>query len=160
MKIKFNTAIKLVLFVVFVSMMWSCKKMPYYAQYADVENQVWDRRDTLLFELHKADTTAFQHLNIGVRATDMYKYRKLSLGVEVYDNGKKLSRNVVHYELFSERGLRKGDGVIYFDSEQHVCPINIVKGHTYRFKVYHLMRLDPIVGICNVFVQVSDKQSK
>ena len=157
MRTSFNTTLRLVLPVLLVAMMWSCNKMPYYAQYANIENQHWDSRDTLLFELHDADTTVLQHLSLGVRAIDAYKYRKLNLGIDVYDNGKKCSSNVIAYELFSERGIRKGDGVVYSENEKYVRSLNIVKGHTYRFKVYHLMRLDPIDGISNVYIQISDK---
>ena len=133
--------------------------MPYYAQYVDLEGQTWDSRDTLRFEMYEADTTGIRHLSLGIRATDAYEYRKLNVGIKVFDNGKVCHKDVLSYELYDADGERKGDGTIYSENERYVCPLHITKGHTYTFKVYHLMRLDPLVGISNVYIQVKDKSS-
>ncbi len=162
MRIKANIISHLrLLFSLFLMVtVWSCNKMPYYAQYSNLEQQTWDSRDTLLFELHDADTTALQHLSLGVRVTEDYHYRKLTLGIDVYDNGKRLSHDVVPFELFTKKGERNGDGVVYTEAEHDVRPLSIQKGHTYRFKVYHIMRLDPLHGVSNVFIQISDEREE
>ncbi len=160
MRIKANTSLRFVLSVLLTFMIWSCNRMPYYAQYVNLERQTWDSHDTLRFELHEADTTVLQHLSLGVRATGAYEYRKLNVGIEVFDKGKVCHKDVLSYELYDADGERKGDGTIYSENERYVCPLQIKKGHTYTFKVYHLMRLDPLVGISNVFIQISDEQAE
>lgn len=131
-----------------------------------VDTERWYMDDTAVFEMPASvDEDAEPHiqsLSASVRFTEAYQYGNLSLGVKVYKNDEiktqLVKTDTLNFDLFKENGDDNGAGSVFLESKQSSLDIEIDPSASYTIKVYHIMRLDPISGITNVMIQVSDKK--
>lgn len=147
----------------FAIVLWSCQKQPYFIHHSDIPHDRWDSRDTLVFEVPGMDfdnKPVFpMTLSACVRYTDEYKYRKVVLGVEVYnkESRKLIKTGTLSYTLYDEKARRRGNGTVYLESETQSLDFEMNPYNPYLIKVFHKMRLDPLEGISNVVIQVDGK---
>lgn len=140
----------------------SCGRGPYFIAHSDINEDGWNSRDTCVFELPVDSDDCYPYTKIltaSVRYTDLYKYRNLCIGVQVYDEKKLVRTDTLDFELYKPNGENNGNGANFFESEELFYDVEICSKTPHLIKVYHIMRLDPLVGITNVVVQL-DKANK
>jgi len=111
----------------------------------------------LVFDVDIADTTATYRVEVDVRHAGTYAYRNLYVGRDVLNKGGTVYHDTAEFQLASPEGQWIGDGItglktvtLPYRSEGLRFP----KPDTYRFRLQHLMRDEPLEGIHSVALKL------
>lgn len=137
-------------------LLYSCQGSPLLSGYSHVDREAWYREDTAVISMNGEwmDENVSPNggtLMVGVRYTDAYRYKKISLLVELQDEEATIARDTVHFNLFDPNGHVVGRGLGYHDAMQPAIKLKALKGKgPYKVRITHLMRQNPVQGITEV----------
>ena len=134
-----------------------CSPSPEFAVVRDIPGEAWYSDSLLVFDVEIADTTATYRVEVDVRHAGTYAYRNLYVGRDVLNTGGTVYRDTAEFQLASPEGQWIGDGItglktvpLPYRSEGLRFP----KPDTYRFRLQHLMRDEPLKGIHSVALKL------
>lgn len=133
----------------------ACQDIPFFSKYYAVDTEGWDSRDTLVYSLPEVTSSADYDVTVSVRTIQSYKYDNLALVLRLYEGKKLVSVDTVKYDIYDMNGEHRGTGFPYVEHETalHHSFQLLPKKH-YKVKATHIMRLDPLDGICNVGIEI------
>lgn len=137
-------------------LLYSCQGSPLLSGYSHVDREGWYREDTVVIAMNSEwmDENVSSNsgtLMVGVRYTDAYRYKKISLLVALQDEKATIAQDTVHFNLFDQNGQVVGRGLGYHDAIQPAIELKALKGKgTYKVRITHLMRQNPVQGITEV----------
>lgn len=132
----------------------ACQDMPFFTEYKSVDTQGWYATDVFVYKLPEVEENAQCNAKVCVRALQNYEYDNLALVVRMYEGKKEVSVDSVYLKLFDENGVSTGIG---FPHTEYSCDIKskqLKPGKKYKFKISHIMRLDPLQGISEVGIEL------
>ena len=134
-----------------------CSPRPEFAVVRDIPGEAWYADSMLVFDVEIADTTATYRVEVDVRHAGTYAYRNLYVGRDVLNKGGTVYRDTAEFQLANPEGQWIGDGItglktvtLPYRSEGLRFP----KPDTYRFRLQHLMRDEPLKGIHSVALKL------
>lgn len=134
-----------------------CSPSPEFAVVRDIPGEAWYIDSMLVFDVAIADTTATYRVEVDVRHAGTYAYRNLYVGRDVLNKGGTVYHDTAEFQLASPEGQWIGDGItglktvtLPYRSEGLRFP----KADTYRFRLQHLMRDEPLEGIHSVALKL------
>ena len=134
-----------------------CSPSPEFAVVRDIPGEAWYADSMLVFDVAIADTTATYRVEVDVRHAGTYAYRNLYVGRDVLNKGGTVYHDTAEFQLASLEGQWIGDGItglktvtLPYRSEGLRFP----KADTYRFRLQHLMRDEPLEGIHSVALKL------
>ena len=134
-----------------------CSPSPEFAVVRDIPGEAWYSDSLLVFDVEIADTTATYRVEVDVRHAGTYAYRNLYVGRDVLNKGGTVYRYTAELQLASPEGQWIGDGItglktvtLPYRSEG----LRVPKPDTYRFRLQHLMRDEPLKGIHSVALKL------
>ena len=134
-----------------------CRPSPEFAVVRDIPGEAWYADSMLVFDVEIADTTATYRVEVDVRHAGTYAYRNLYVGRDVLNKGGTVYRDTAEFQLANPEGQWIGDGItglktvtLPYRSEGLRFP----KPDTYRFRLQHLMRDEPLKGIHSVALKL------
>jgi gliding motility-associated lipoprotein GldH len=134
-----------------------CSPSPEFAVVRDIPGEAWYADSMLVFDVEIADTTATYRVEVDVRHAGTYAYRNLYVGRDVLNKGGTVYHDTAEFQLASPEGQWIGDGItglktvtLPYRSEGLRFP----KPDTYRFRLQHLMRDEPLNGIHSVALKL------
>jgi len=78
-----------ILFLVLISLFFSCKEEHFYNQYVEIPNQIWNQSEVVKFQVDVKDISAFYNISIAINHNKKYEYGNLWLFAKVTSpNGK------------------------------------------------------------------------
>lgn len=88
-----------------------------YSDFRDLPDHGWATGAPIYFTPQCGDSTGTYDVTLAVRNTDMYKYDKLILTVDIIDTCGKVMRNRVEYTITDRYGNFQGSGFgVYYQS--------------------------------------------
>ena len=135
----------------------ACGPSPEFAVVRDLPGEAWHRDSLLIFDVDVADTSANYRVEIDLRHAGTYPYRNLYLGRDVLNERGTVYHDTAEFQLASPEGQWLCDGItglktvsLPYRSEALRFP----KAGTYRFRLQHLMRDEPLEGIHSVALKL------
>lgn len=129
-----------------------CQGNTLYHVYQPVESAGWDKGDTLYFVLPRPlAATDGENWQIGIRHQDSYPYQDIWLTVD---------GDTVHLKLTNKDGRWSGNGIGGIRQFYEDIPVPSLCTRTdsiRQIKVTHLMKHNPLPGICNVGIHIRRK---
>lgn len=126
----------------------SCRTDTRFHSYRPVQPEGWDSRDTVCFSLPSTEHGRNADCQLGIRHLDSYPYRDLWLTA----NG-----DTLHIQLADSLGKWIGTGI----GELRLFTIGIPMPRTVgdsltHVRITHIMRHNPLPGIHDVGIRISD----
>ena len=133
----------------------SCDSGTLMHSYQLLEDNCWDRTDTVTFNLPVLTTDDSCSILIGLRVTDIFPYEMLVMEVEQrYQKPFAHRIDTVYYQLTNHNGDFVEKGLNYFQFETESLPLDMKKGQTGEIRIRHLMRREIMPGIMDVGIHV------
>lgn len=135
----------------------ACGPSPEFIVVREIDGEAWYRDSMLVFDVPVADTSVTYRVEVDVRHAGDYAYRNLYVGRDVLNAGGTVYHDTAEFQLASPEGRWLGDGIaglktvtLAYRSEGLRFP----KAETYRFRMQHLMRDEPLQGIHSVALKL------
>lgn len=135
----------------------ACGPSPEFIVVREIDGEAWYRDSMLVFDVPVADTSVTYRVEVDVRHAGDYAYRNLYVGRDVLNAGGTVYHDTAEFQLASPEGTWLGDGIaglktvtLAYRSEGLRFP----KAETYRFRMQHLMRDEPLQGIHSVALKL------
>ena len=135
----------------------ACGPSPEFIVVREIDGEAWYRDSMLVFEVPVSDTSATYRVEVDVRHAGDYAYRNLYVGRDVLNARGTVYHDTAEFQLASPEGQWLGDGIaglktvtLAYRSEGLRFP----KAETYRFRMQHLMRDEPLQGIHSVALKL------
>ncbi|MCR5313598.1 MAG: gliding motility lipoprotein GldH [Bacteroidaceae bacterium] len=146
--------VKSALICLLTMLIWACVQPPYYTEHKIIDNDTWYRLDTVVVKVPNAPKDIRKDLTIGVRYTTKYEYKDFCIGIRLLDNKKLIKTDTLKFNFYSDKDIPEGNGAFYKEIQKKSSEISIKKDHNYEIQIYHIMRLDPILGVSNLTVNI------
>ena len=139
----------------------SCGRNVIYTDSSEMDNNVWNLSNTVVFEYDNADTEQKTDVDFLIRTTPSYPYRNIYLFVSSFSPEGKSITDTLEYILADEKGnwYGKGTGNIRSLSLPFRQNVFFSETGTYTFRVSHGMRDVDLKGVADISIRIikSDK---
>lgn len=138
------------LFGVLALLAASCGPSPEFAVVRTISNEQWYRDSMLVFEVPVTDTAATYRVQLDVRHAGNYPYRNLYVGRDVLYRGGTAYQDTAEFQLALSDGRWIGSGIAGLKTVSlayRTEGLRFPKADTFRFRLQHLMRDEPLPGI-------------
>jgi len=129
----------------------------------EIDGEAWHRDSMLVFEVPITDTSATYRVEIDLRHAGDYSYRNLYLGRDVLNAAGTVYEDTVEFQLASPDGRWLGEGIAGLKTLSLAYRregLRFPKAETYRFRIQHLMRDEPLRGIHSVSLKLYRSDGK
>jgi gliding motility-associated lipoprotein GldH len=136
---------------------FGCNPSPEFAVVRDIPGEAWYADSMLVFDVEVSDTTVTYRVEVDVRHAGTYAYRNLYVGRDVLNKGGTVYQDTAEFQLASPEGQWIGDGITGLKSvtlPYRSEGLRFPKPDTYRFRLQHLMRDEPLNGIHSVALKL------
>ena len=159
MRTKVFTFIYMVVLLLLGMSTTSCNDPRTYDHY-----ESWERNDTLTFNLPRQWEGSYE-LSLGLRASQTFPYRSVSLIVESaiinYKHKKKLERmrrDTIHCEIITDKGMLAGqDGISNTEIRQHIASFQLNRNDSLHITIHHVMSRNNIPGISDIGLRLQKR---
>ena len=128
-----------------------------FHRYKPLPPEGWDRRDTVQFDLPKAERDIDGTLFVGLRKTANLRYRDVVLAVEQRLMSPLFYRcDTVRYLLTDDEGFALSPGVNHHQYESQHVPFHLQKGQSGSVRIRHLMRHEVIPDITELGIRIDE----
>lgn len=143
------------LFLLLLLLTAGCDKNTIIHSYQPLENNQWERTDTVRFTLPALSSDDNCNMLIGLRVTNNYPYEILVMEVaQHYQHPVAHRVDTVYYRLADESGNLMKNGVNLYQYETQAVPLEQKKGQRGEVRIHHLMHKDTLPGIVDVGIHV------
>ena len=123
--------------------------------YKSLPSEGWYRRDTICFDLPKAEENINGTLIIGLRTTSHIGIKDVVLAVEQCNETGIISRcDTIHYPLTDAEGKGLGEGVNILQYETEPLSFRLQKNKQGYVRIHHLMTQETLTGITEIGIKV------
>ncbi len=144
--------------LLFAAVVVSCGGDVYFSSYRHIEGGLWYGEDTIHIPIEKFHTykktpdSKDLCQSLGVRYTDKYSYKNLSIEVQLLDGKKVVSKDTVEFDISDNAG----EGFC-FREQTKPLRVSVPDGDKrYTLCLRHIMQQNPLEGISEVFILSSD----
>lgn len=128
----------------------SCQGNLYYADFHDMPDLTWDRRDTVSFSIPAPDRDMDVKMTLSLRHTPAYGYDGMVVRAIVADSLGQKGRDVAIKT--SADGEIAMQGAVYTECSSAPMTLHLKAGVACTVRVAHRMRENPLDGIASVAV--------
>jgi len=137
----------------------ACTDSKLLHSYKPLPAGVWERRDTMSFDLPQAKEDVNGTLTIGLRSIAHVGIQDVVLAVEqCFENPCSYRQDTVRYPLTNTQGDALVKGVNFRQYETQQLPICIKKGQSGSVRIHHLMRREDIFGFTEIGIKIEKHQ--
>ena len=151
-----NKAITLILAMAGFLMMAACDRSVVYNHYEHVDNEGWERTDTMHFYVTPIKQTGTYHQQLMLRTNNQLPFLGISVIVEqdIYPVGRKL-RKRIDCKLVEQNGHVMGSGISCYQYTFDVDSLQLNEGDSLHMYVMHYMKQENMKGISDVGILIS-----
>ncbi len=134
----------------------ACGMRTVYYHYEHTELAGWEKLDTLVFNVPKAQETSDYGMSLGLRVTGQYPFQRLTLIVErtVYPSHKSVA-DTISCRLVTRDGRMLGHGVNAYQYTFPVADFSVQEGDSLHITVRHDMKREILPGISDVGIKLT-----
>ena len=150
-----NKAVFMILAMVAL-MTTACHRGVIYSHYEHVDNDGWERNDTMHFYIPRIAETGKYRQQLMLRVNNSLPFLSLSVVVEqeIFPRRQKL-RKRIECPLVEENGHVMGKGISCYQYTFDVQNVELFKGDSLHVCVMHHMKRETMPGITDVGILVS-----
>jgi len=156
-----------VLLAVAIAALTACGPRPVYDHYEHVQQDGWEKADTLFFDLPVITTTGRYRVDIGLRTVEDYPFTGLNLRVE-----QRVSRRdtatadttitivnsyTLQCRLATAQGRAGGRGISHYQYEFPLTEQTLMQHDSVRFIIRHNMKREMLPGVADIGVKLTRK---
>lgn len=139
----------------------SCQDKPINSAYKNLTSNSWRSNDTICLTIPAADSLRnMPHTKdrcqptVIVRTTNKYEYHNLAVKVEISESGKIILADAATFKIFDKDDNQLGNGFPFFEVGKQLSKTMVRDSEkSYKIKIVHNMKLDPIGGISAVGIR-------
>lgn len=135
----------------------SCSNDIIFYEYHNVDLWNWTDNDTVKYELPKITKNGEINADIGIRSTNSYAYNDLFLLGILECDGEIMKVDTLTINLYNAKGNSNGEGFPYITTTKDLSTIHVDSGHTYTYKVIHIMKTGKVKGIKSIGLKLTSK---
>lgn len=133
----------------------ACESKMCYSHYEHIDNDGWERGDTVFFKIPPVKEAGVYQLAVGVRSRLSYPYQTLVLNVHHTILPKTDSRGrSITCPIYDETG-ETDNGIAYTQHEFPLDTISLSQNDSIHIAVTHLMRQWQIHGISDIGISLT-----
>ena len=141
----------------------ACSRLPVYSHYEHIDGESWRRDDTLTFTTTVRDSANY-HLILGLRATNAYPYRQLTVNVDVKVNenenqneNEKLTPHTspLTIDITDAKGEMQGSGNTIYSYDVPIGDVVLGSNDTLTVSIHHAMSKFSLPGITDIGLTVA-----
>ncbi|MBR1410205.1 MAG: gliding motility lipoprotein GldH [Prevotella sp.] len=138
-------------------MISACHRGVIYSHYEHVDNDGWERNDTIHFYIPSVKKSGVYHKQLMLRTDNSLPFLGISVIVEqeVYPRGQRLRKNL-DCPLVEKNGRVMGNGISCYQYTFDVDSVELFEGDSLHVFVIQNMKREPMPGITDVGILVSD----
>lgn len=142
--------------ILFTIILYSCTTNTVYHKYNTIQEETWNREDTLYFTISDSIESGTYNTEIGIRHTASYPYKDLWLSVVTPNRDK---ADTIHVYLTNDRGNWNSNGSTggYFQYSVSGIDLNYRSSADSIIKVCHIMNDNHLKGITDIGIKISRK---
>ncbi|MGA1398482.1 MAG: gliding motility lipoprotein GldH [Schleiferiaceae bacterium] len=148
---------RILYFVLMAFAAYGCSTRPEFAVVKDIPNEAWYADSMLVFDVPVSDTTNTYRVEVEIRHAGTYAYRNLYVGRDVLNRSGTLYHDTAEFQLATPEGGWIGDGIAGLKTialAYRAEGLKFSKPDTFRFRLQHLMRDEPLQGIHSVALKL------
>jgi len=131
----------------------ACSRLPVYSHYEHIDGESWRRDDTLTFTTTVRDSANY-HLILGLRATNAYPYKQLTVNVDVKVNeNEELSPLTI--DITDAEGEMQGSGNTIYSYDVPIGDVVLGSNDTLTVSIHHAMSKFSLPGITDIGLTVA-----
>ena len=131
----------------------ACSRLPVYSHYEHIDGESWRRDDTLTFTTTVRDSANY-HLILGLRATNAYPYKQLTVNVDMKVNeDEKLSPLTI--DITDAEGEMQGSGNTIYSYDVPIGDVVLGSNDTLTVSIHHAMSKFSLPGITDIGLTVA-----
>lgn len=148
-----------------------CSDAAMFEENQEIENATWKMDQPKHFEFEVSDTSSVFNFFVNIRNGQEYPYSNVYLFVDMEDPHGEKSRDVIECKLANEHGEWLGSGVGTIKENRLLFATHQFRKYTtgkestygvpgrYKISISHGMRVDELIGIYDVGLRISPKNS-
>jgi gliding motility-associated lipoprotein GldH len=134
----------------------SCDRQTLYHHYEPTSRDGWERSDTLLFTVTKAQKRAVVQREVELRVTKAYPFKNLHLVVEQTTLPQhQFRRDTINCMLTTSDGRIIGDGISLYQYRFPLSDISLNEGDSLCIHVSHDMKREILHGISDIGIRLT-----
>ncbi len=151
-----NKALILILAMAGFLMMAACDRSVVYNHYEHVDNEGWERNDTMHFYVPPIKQAGTYHQQLMLRTNNQLPFLGISVIVEqdIYPVGRKL-RKRIDCKLVEQNGHVIGSGISCYQYTFDIDSLQLNEGDSLHMYVMHYMKQENMQGISDVGILIS-----
>lgn len=135
--------------------MASCQRGTVMHEYRNTPAGGWDQSDMLVYPLDTVKEAGEYNVDIGVRTTNMFPYKKLWLVVESeLVNPDTTFADTLMCDFNEEGGVSARRGLNAYQFDFRLRTITLREGQSGKLVVHHIMRREILPGVSDVGVRL------
>ena len=152
----FNKMKYFLIFSVIAYTLVSCDPDRVYDKFKDIEDGIWNRTETMKFDVQIDDTLSYHRVFVNIRNSGDYSYSNIFIFINTIYPDKKVSRDTIDCLLADDKGKWLGKGL----GDLKDCQFLIKKGvrfhqkGIYTFELEQAMRVEKLKGIKSVGIRI------
>jgi gliding motility-associated lipoprotein GldH len=134
----------------------SCDPNRIYDKFKDIKDGVWNRTETVKFEVQIDDTLSYNNVFVNVRNSGNYKFSNLYLFLSTIYPNNKISRDTVDCLLADDKGKWLGKGLGDLKDCRYLFKrgVRFHQKGMYTFEFEQAMRVEKLDGIKSVGIRI------
>ena len=149
------TRLKVILTATALLLLTACESGMVFDRYGHVSERGWSKQDAVELSIPPLREGGVYEVRIGVRSTDDYPYRNISIIVQRQTfPSKAIHCDTVECKLTDDNGIRTGSGFINYQNAYDVALDHYNAGDSIHFVMKQNMRNEQIEGITDVGVSL------
>ena len=151
----------------------ACSRLPVYSHYEHIDGESWRRDDTLTFTTTVRDSANY-HLILGLRATNAYPYKQLTVNVDMKvnenenqnenedenedeDENEKLTPHTspLTIDITDAEGEMQGSGNTIYSYDVPIGDVVLGSSDTLTVSIHHAMSKFSLPGITDIGLTVA-----
>ncbi len=132
-----------------------CRNSPLSFQQAKINRQEWYTHAPAVFELPVYDKDHEADVHIWLRTTTDYEFSSITLIATAECDNRTIWTDTIPLAIYDQRGKNTGSGFPFTENKVKAKPLHIKAGKTYKVKIRHAMRCNPIKGVTDCGIRLS-----
>lgn len=134
----------------------ACSRLPVYSHYEHIDGESWRRDDTLTFTTTVRDSANY-HLILGLRATNAYPYRQLTVNVDITSHHSPLTthHSPLTIDITDAKGEMQGSGNTIYSYDVPIGDVVLGSNDTLTVSIHHAMSKFSLPGITDIGLTVA-----
>ena len=135
--------------------MTSCSRQrTVYANYEHIDDEAWEKTDTITFDVPALETAGTYREKLGLRLADNFPFMTLSLEMEIQVLPKDMIFSTQHkFSVIDQSGNSKGKGLSLQQYDFDIDEMQLEQGDSLRINIRHNMKREILPGIADVGIK-------